>query len=141
MAVTVRRMVDADALIYVLPVHGFGMSSLMQRFIERAGVGYLRFERPLENKVAGVVVSGRRNTHAGIHNQIINNFLLNRMIVVGSGRPVIVEGGHVGGTLRDADGIDAMRNMIRRMAGMARLIAGSELVLPGTRLHPYKESL
>lgn len=89
----IKHMVAADGIIYASPVHGFGLSSLMQRFVERAGVGYLRFTRPLTNKVAGVVVTGRRYAHGEVHAQLINNVLLNRMLLAGSGFPAIIHAG------------------------------------------------
>lgn len=59
----IARMREADAIIYAAPVHGFGMAELMQRFIERAGVGFMRFDRPLANKVGSAIVTGRRYNH------------------------------------------------------------------------------
>ena len=118
----VARMQEADALIYAVPVHGFGMAHPMQVFIERAGVGYLRFNRPLANKVAGAIVTGRRYSHMAVYNQLLNNFLLNRMIVVGSGYPAIVHGGRPGKALNDEEGMGAVRALIDRMLGLAGLL-------------------
>lgn len=91
--IVLKKMKEADCLIYATPVHGFGMPSLMQSFIDRVGVGYLRFERPLSNKIGGIIAVGRRYAHASVFSQLIQNFLLNRMIVVGSGFPVYLNGG------------------------------------------------
>ncbi|WP_063820938.1 flavodoxin family protein [Parafrankia elaeagni] len=128
------RMVQADALVYAAPVHGFGLSHLMQIFLERAGVGYLRFDRPLANKLAGVVVTGRRYSHSDVHAQIMNNLLLNRTILVGSGYPVTFTGGAPGDALRDQEGLDALCSMIDRMAEFAQLLgtpsAGGRKALP-----------
>ncbi|MDE8714692.1 NAD(P)H-dependent oxidoreductase, partial [Veillonella atypica] len=49
--IVLKKMKEADCLIYATPVHGFGMPSLMQSFIDLVGVGYLRFERPLSKKI------------------------------------------------------------------------------------------
>jgi len=51
----VNKMIEADGIIYAARCTGFGTPSLLQTFLERAGVGYLRFDRPLSNKVAGIV--------------------------------------------------------------------------------------
>ena len=83
--IVLKKMKEADCLIYATPVHGFGMPSLMQSFIDRVGVGYLRFERPLSNKIGGIIAVGRRYAHASVFSQLIQNFLLNRMIVVVNG--------------------------------------------------------
>ncbi len=124
-AALVARMVRADALIYAAPVHGFGLAHLMQIFLERAGVGYLRFDRPLANKLGGVVVTGRRYSHAHVHAQVINNLLLNRTILVGSGYPVTFTGGAPGDALRDDEGLESLCAMIERMVAFVGLLAAN----------------
>lgn len=118
----VARMTTADGVLYAAPVHGFGTSSLMQTFVERAGVGHLRFTRPLANKVAGVLVTGRRYNHEHVFSQLLLNVLLNRMIVVGSGFPALLQGGAPGAALRDREGIDAVDRTIVRMLDMVALL-------------------
>jgi multimeric flavodoxin WrbA len=121
----VNRMIEADALIYATPVHGFGPAHLMQIFIERAGVGYLRFHRPLANKVGGAIVISRRYSDMHVHQQLVLNMLLNRMIVPGSGFPAILRGGAADRALDDAEGVEALDRMVERMVGMARLLKSS----------------
>ena len=118
----VQRMIAADGIIYAAPVHGFGLASMMQTFIERAGVGYLRFARPLTNKVAGVIVTGRRYAHGDVHAQLLNNVLLNRMVLVGSGFPAVVHGGVRGEALDDREGMDSVHRVVHRMLDMAELL-------------------
>lgn len=122
MPLIVQRLQAADGIVYAAPVHGYGMAHPMQIFIERAGVGYLRFKRPLANKVAGAVVTGRRYAHEPVFNQLVNNILLNRMILVGSGYPATVRGGAPGVALQDSEGLEAVRSLAFRMVGMARLL-------------------
>ena len=114
----VARMARADAIVYAAPVHGFGMAAVMQAFIERAGVGYLRFSRPLTNKVGGVIVVGRRYSHEAVHAQLLNNLLLNRMIVAGSGFPAVVHAGGPGVVDMDSEGLDSMYRMLDRMVDL-----------------------
>lgn len=118
----VARLGPADGIVYAVPVHGYGMAHPMQIFIERAGVGYLRFERPLANKVAGAIVTGRRYAHEAVFNQLVNNILLNRMIVVGSGYPATVRGGTPGAAMQDREGLEAVRSLVVRMVGMSQLL-------------------
>jgi multimeric flavodoxin WrbA len=122
MPAMVGRMVAADGIIYASPVHGFGTASLMQQFIERAGVGYLRFDRPLTNKVAGAIVVGRRYSHGDVHAQLLSNVLLNRMLVVGSGYPAVVHAGGRGEALADTEGIDAVNRLVNRMLDLIELL-------------------
>ncbi|WP_036736656.1 flavodoxin family protein [Paenibacillus zanthoxyli] len=115
-------MRKADGIIYAVPVQGFGMGHLMQIFIERSGVCYLRFERPLTNKVGGVIVTGRRYNHNHVYSQIVNNLLLNRMIIVGSGFPALLQGGKPSEVLGDIEGLDSVRRMVNRMIDMVKTI-------------------
>ncbi|MET8122541.1 flavodoxin family protein [Micromonospora sp. NPDC005189] len=134
----VRRMVEADGIIYATPVHGFGTASMMQQFIERAGVGYLRFERPLTNKVAGVVVVGRRYSHVDVHAQLLHNVMLNRMLLAGSGFPAVIHAGERGEALADREGVDAVTRLVDRMTDLIQLlhehrrITGHGLPVPAT---------
>lgn len=136
----VEAMTDADGIIYAVPVHGFGMAHLMQIFIERAGVGFLRFRRPLANKVGGVVVIGRRYAHSHVHAQLVSNLLLNRMILIGSGFPPSLFAGGSGEVWDDTEGLAALQCMVTRMIDMARLIKGYTQVTQGLALPPFEEN-
>jgi multimeric flavodoxin WrbA len=120
----VARMKDADAIVYAAPVHGFGLASVMQLFLERAGVGHLRFERPLTNRVGGAVVVGRRYSHAMVHAQLIDNLMLNRMILAGSGFPALIQAGGPTSVDSDVEGLDAMYRMLDRMVELAMTMRG-----------------
>lgn len=127
----IERMREADGILYAAPVHGFGLAHLMQIFIERAGVGYLRFDRPLANKVGGVIVTGRRYSDSSAHNQIVNNLLLNRMILVGSGFPVLLRNTDRTPALNDAEGMDALDRMLDRMLDMIQLLKRHQGIVGG----------
>jgi len=114
----VQQMCQADGILYGLPVHGFGAAGVMQQFIERAGVGFLRFNRPLANKVAGILVTGRRFSLEAVHTQMVYNVLLNRMILAGSGFPALLRGGAPGSALKDKEGMRALMSTVDRMAGL-----------------------
>ncbi|GIJ79204.1 Multimeric flavodoxin WrbA [Micromonospora phaseoli] len=130
----VEQMIHADGLIYAAPVHAFGLAHLMQVFIERAGVGYLRFNRPLADKVGGVIVTGRRYSDSSVHNQIVNNLLLNRMILVGSGFPVLLRNATGKPGLADTEGVDALERMVNRMLDMVHLLRQHQRVTGGSVL-------
>ncbi|GAA3500036.1 flavodoxin family protein [Streptomyces prasinosporus] len=118
----VDKMIAADGIVFAAPVHGFGTASLMQTFIERAGVGYLRFDRPLSNKVAGVISVARRYSAGEVWAQLTVNALLNRMILVGSGFPATVHALHRGDALEDFEGLKNVERLIDRMADMMTLL-------------------
>ena len=113
----VERMIAADAILYVLPVHAFGTNSLMQTFLERAGVGYLRFKRPLEGRLAGIVVTGRRYSHEMVWAQIALNIMLNKMVLIGSGFPAVIknDGKQLHDQILDEEGMSSLKGMIKSM--------------------------
>ena len=113
----VRKMIAADGIVYVFPVHAFGVNSLMQIFLERAGVGYLRFRRPLENKAAGVIVTGRRYSHELAWAQVALNIMLNKMVLVGSGFPATIknDGKQLLRKIEDEEGLDSVKEMLTRI--------------------------
>ncbi|MFF0608083.1 flavodoxin family protein [Nocardia tengchongensis] len=118
----VERIQGYAGIIYATPVYGFGMSGLMQTFVERAGVGYLRFERPLANKVAGVVVTGRRYSHDRVYGQLVDNVLLNRMIIAGSGFPAFVQGQFGGDPGADGEGMASAMLTLERMIDLLSVL-------------------
>lgn len=131
----VARMKEADAIIYATPVHGFGLAHLMQIFIEHAGVGYLRFDRPLANKVGGVIITSRRYSDSNVYHQLVDNIMLNRMIMVGSGFPALMRNSSPQAGMFDAESLDALERMVHRMVDMTELLrdqtaAHGEPVLP-----------
>ncbi|MFI9203872.1 flavodoxin family protein [Streptomyces sp. NPDC053048] len=119
----VAKMIAADGIIFAAPVHGFGTASLMQTFIERAGVGYLRFDRPLSNKVAGIISVARRYSAGEVWAQLTVNALLNRMILVGSGFPATVHALHRGDAAKDEEGLTNVTRLVDRMTDMIELLA------------------
>jgi multimeric flavodoxin WrbA len=139
MPAIVEEMKRADGIIYAVPVHGFGLAHLMQIFIERAGVGFLRFDRPLANKVGGIIVTSRRYSDASVHNQLVDNLLLNRMILVGSGFPALLRNTSKEPGLNDAEGLDALERMAHRVIDMTLLLrrhqaaTGEPVLLPDDR--------
>jgi len=118
----VERMSAADGVIYATPVHGFAAGALMQTFIERSGVGYLRFTRPLTNKVGGAIVLARRYSASVAYQHLLMNLLLNRMILVGSGFPAEVHALHVGEAAEDEEGLIHVRRMVDRMIDMIEFL-------------------
>lgn len=120
MDMIVDEMRSVDAIIYAVSVHGFGMASVMQRFIERAGVGRLRFNRRLADKVGAALVVGRRYSHEAVHAQLNNNLLLNRMIIAGSGFPATSCSGGPTSVAADVEGLDSMYSMLNRILQIAR---------------------
>jgi multimeric flavodoxin WrbA len=130
----VERMKQADGIIYATPVHGFGLAHLMQIFIEHAGVGHLRFERPLADKIGGVIITSRRYSDSNVYHQLVDNILLNRMILVGSGFPALIRNVSPTPGLFDTEGLDALERMVHRMVDMVELLC--RRAVPGQSVLP-----
>lgn len=118
----VRKMIAADGIVYAYPVHAFGVNSLMQAFLERAGVGYLRFQRPLENKAAAIIVTGRRYGHEMAWAQVALNVMLNRMTLLGSGFPSVIknDGKTLGSQVQDREGLASVHETLGKMGWYLR---------------------
>lgn len=133
----VSRLVDADGIVYAAPVHAFGLASRLQIFIERAGVGFLRFNRPLANKIGGVIVVGRKYAHTSVVGQIHHNMLLNRMIVPGSGYPAVVST-ESGDPFDDAEGMSAVEALALRISEVTSAVGS---ILSKTSSLPINERI
>ena len=131
MPLIIKDMLDSDIIIYAAPVHAFGMAHLMQIFLERAGVGYLRFERPLANKLGGCIVTGRKYNLGQVNDQFINNMMLNRMIIPGSGFPALLHGDEVDKSINQTEEIVALEQMVKRLSEVYNIL--KENVLPNER--------
>lgn len=108
-------MQAADGIIYMPVMHAFGTNSKFQAFLERVGYGYLRpLDRPLMDKIAAIVVVGRRYGHTAVYSQIMLNIMLNKMIMAGSGFPALFLG-MLGGALNDAEALEALEQTVTRM--------------------------
>jgi len=108
-------MQSADGIIYMPVMHAFGVNSKFQAFLERVGYGYLRpLDRPLVNKIAAVVVVGRRYGHTAVYSQIMLNVMLNKMIMAGSGFPALFMG-MLGGVSDDIEALEALEQTVDRM--------------------------
>jgi multimeric flavodoxin WrbA len=119
----VKKMVASDCIIYASPVCAFGVNSLMQKFLERAGVGYLRFSRPLEWKLASIIVTGRRYSHEVAWGQIALNIMLNKMILVGSGFPPLIrnDGKALKNKIIDQEGVESLYEALDKLVEMHQL--------------------
>lgn len=110
-----EAMQEADGIIYMPVMHAFGTNSKFQAFLERVGYGYLRpLDRPLANKIASIIVVGRRYGHTAVYSQIMLNIMLNKMIMAGSGFPALFYG-MLGGAIDDSEALEALGQTVERM--------------------------
>ena len=115
----INQMSEADGIIYMPVMHAYGTNSRFQAFLERAGYGYFRpLGRPLEDKVASIVVIGRRYGHTSVYSQIVLNIMLNKMILAGSGFPVLFMG-MLGQASNDFEALEALEETLDRMLSIS----------------------
>lgn len=113
----IEDMKASDIIVYDPVIYAFSSNSIFQTFLERAGFGFLRPQgRPLRDKLAMVIVIGRRYAHTTVATQILLNILLNEMIVVGSGfLPLFYGLGKFPGDVNfDTEGIEALKQNLKR---------------------------
>lgn len=114
-SVIAGKMLRADGIIYMPVMHAYGTNSRFQAFLERVGYGFFRpLKRPLQDKVAGVIVVGRRYGHTSVYSQIVLNVLLNKMLLIGSGFPPTFHG-MLGKAADDQEAMLALTDMLDRM--------------------------
>ena len=123
----VDQMIESDMIFYVPVVYAFSIGSIFQAFLERAGFGYLRpYNRPLKDKLATVIVIGRRYGHDTVAAQVIMNILLNEMIIIGSGFLPLLQGVEKfpGNIMADEEGLDSFDKNVQKMADWYEKIGG-----------------
>lgn len=109
----VARLSHADALLYMPVMHAYGLNSRFQAFLERVGYGFMRpRHRPLRDKLAAIVVVGRRYGHTAVFSQVVLNILLNKMILIGSGFPACFQSQ----LAHDPEAEQALRETLDRLA-------------------------
>ena len=127
-----KKLTDAKVggIIVGTPVYFGNMSGLCKTFLDRCTV--FRKSFALRNKVGGVLaVAGGRNGGQEITIQSVHAALLGQdMIIVGDGKPTSHLGatlwsGAKGGITADKIGLATAKNLGRRVAEVARMIASA----------------
>lgn len=136
----VAELTAADAVILASPVQGFATVPLMSAFIERIGVGYLRFGRPLTNKVGAAIVVGRRYGHTDVYSHLISNVLLNRMIVAGAGFPPTVYAGSPEEIAQDPEGMDMVDRAMFRLMDLVELLQKHQALTRAPAMVPESDN-
>jgi multimeric flavodoxin WrbA len=74
------KLKEADGIIFGTPVYFWGMTAQAKTLLDRTFI--FRKERPLRNKIAGVVVVGRRRGVSETFSAFLNYFHIQKMTVV-----------------------------------------------------------
>lgn len=116
-----NKMVAADGIIIATPVY-YGAAtpqivSLISRFY-----GCSREKSPLENKVGGPIVVGRRAGHNFTLAQLMFFFMISGMIVPGSTYWNVAFGREKGEVVKDEEGVRTIRNFAQKVTWLAKKI-------------------
>jgi multimeric flavodoxin WrbA len=108
-----RKMVKADGIILASPVY-FGaatpqVTSLISRF-------YSKREKPLNDKVGGPIVVGRRAGHNFTFAQLMFFFMIQGMIVPGSTYWNVAFGRSKEEVIKDEEGVNTVKNFAHKLA-------------------------
>jgi len=114
-------MVKADGIILATPVYYGAATPQMVSFISRF-YGYSKDKKPLENKVGGPIVVGRRAGQNFTLAQLMFFFMFHGMIVPGSTYWNIAFGREKGEVVKDDEGLRTIKNFACKLAWLAKKI-------------------
>ena len=75
------KLIEADGIVFGTPVYFWGMTAQAKTLIDRTFI--FRTDRPLKNKIAGLVVVGRRRGTSQTVSALNNYFYIQKMYVAG----------------------------------------------------------
>ena len=110
---------EADAFVFGTPIHYAGTSGFIKPFLDRL---FYSKGSSLANKPAAAVVSCRRGGALGGFEDINRYFTISNMPIVSSQYWNEVHGNTPEEVLRDAEGLQIMRQLARNMAWLLRCI-------------------
>ncbi|MDT8718073.1 flavodoxin family protein [Clostridium sp. 19966] len=111
-----EKMVQADGIVLGSPAYSADVSANMKAFIERAAVACDMNPGLLKHKVGASVAAVRRGGALTAIDTMNHFFLNHEMFVVGSTYWNMVYGQMPGDVLRDAEGINNMKNLGQNIA-------------------------
>jgi multimeric flavodoxin WrbA len=115
-------MLKADGIILGSPVFFSSATPEIKALIDRTGYLAIAQERPLERKVGGALVVGRRAGHNFVFAELLFFFLYHGMVVPGSSYWNVGFGKEPGEVLGDEEGMNTVRQFARNMSWVIKKI-------------------
>lgn len=106
-----ERMTDADVIIMGSPTYSADVSSTLKAVIERVSVVSDTNPGMFSHKIGAGIAVGRRAGTMNVLDTINRSFLNKEMFIVGSTYWNIAYGRLPGEALKDAEGVETMRNL------------------------------
>jgi multimeric flavodoxin WrbA len=75
------KLIEADGIVFGTPVYYWGMTAQAKILIDRTFI--FRADKPLKNKIAGLVIVARRTGISQTFDALINYCYLQKMLVIG----------------------------------------------------------
>jgi multimeric flavodoxin WrbA len=120
----IRKMVDADGIIFGSPVYFLDVTAEMKALIDRSGMVSLANGGLYRHKVATAAAAVRRSGGNTTIDTMLHFLLYNDMIVPGI--PVIGIGREIGDVLKDDEGMARAKEVGTNMAWLLKTIASAE---------------
>lgn len=121
--VVYERMTDADVIIIGSPTYSADVSSTLKAVIERASVVSDTNPGMFSHKIGAGIAVGRRGGTMNVLDTINRFFLNKEMFVVGSTYWNIAYGRLPGEALKDAEGVETMRNLGKNISWLLSRVA------------------
>lgn len=124
------KMQDADGIILGSPVYCADLSSQIKAFMDRTSMVACANDDMLQRKIGASVVAVRRAGSLHTFHSLNSFFTISQMIIVGSSYWNMGFGFEKGEVLRDAEGLQTMRNLGRNMAWLLKSLALTKNSVP-----------
>ena len=118
----IKKMVEADGMLFGSPSYFSGLTSELKALIDRAGFVTVMNGRALARKVGAAVCVHRRAGGVNVMDQINHMMLMSRMIVPGSTYWNLGVGRLPGEVMNDAEALANMKDLGETMAWLLKRI-------------------
>jgi multimeric flavodoxin WrbA len=125
-----EKTIEADAIILVSPVYTASVTSAMKAFMERSSLVSMASGGLFDRKpVASIAVARRAGTMSTLEAMIHFSHVCG-MISVGSSYWNVAFGGSPSSVLKDAEGLESIKNMTLNMAWLMKSLEASKDLVP-----------
>jgi len=125
---TLDKMCEADGIILGSPVYCADLSGQIKAFMDRTSMVACANDDMFKRKVGASVVAVRRAGGLSTFHSLNSFFTIAQMIIVGSSYWNVGYGLQKGEVLRDAEGMQTMRNLGLNMAWLLKSLEASKSI-------------
>ena len=126
----IRKMREADGILFGSPVYFLDVTSEMKALIDRAGFVSYANDHIFSGKVGNAAVAVRRAGASRTADSMLHFFLANDMII--PGLPCIGIGRDIGDVLKDEEGIAHAQKIGQTMARLVKILHKNPVTAQGS---------